>query len=979
MKRKGEVARIRGDLHGLFEGRLPDRGRYRALLGDGAGNVRVTNRPNRVYARIEGRGQIREIINLKVPFRDNLPVIVAPTEEAPRIWEVVGLDKYTLMGMGDYAYLPPHHQAHEFKNEDGGDDVVWVRKQQHIPMLVYPTNPPSMILNVYQDWYQWNGELQWYGGGQTADLSAFQPVAPPNIGRYILVSLDLQSGNLQYTQGDDFNLYLPPSDMDDLIPTIPDDSRPLAAVLLRVVQTEISWNEIWDVRIMQGGTGTGQFGGAIGEFDNWLEVNATGTVSWAPDNVAILRNGVVTEYADPDDAFIAADTAGDVVLVPPGTWTLSANHALVSGVSVFGLGPTSDCILQATTDVGLTLLTIDGAEIANVTVNYVVNRGAGTNALVLDDAYGRNLVVTCTNLTGSPVGITLTDVSTLWLSDAYATGSLATAVGILAYGTITWIKYCYGYADGGMAGTGYGIQCGSTESYVEWCRARGNGLASGEGLVVGAGTTTATHCWCQGADWDISVAAGSLNVYSCQYDTLQGGLTQMAGDRTGSARNETITGIWTHDEEIIQKEQAAAPGGAAGYAKIYPRDDGSGQTKYYYVDDAGIEYELQGIIRDESYTVKPGGGGDFTTLQDAIDYLALFYLIGDITVTADAATYAENLDFSALVMAASCLLTFVGDARILAGLSYIDGVDGNRSGQAVAIAGTADSVITTVGNNGQPNITVTAAGANNPDFDADDGGWVNGDLVLVHEWAAGPVWTITQYTIQAAVNNVITLTGNLVNGGVSTAGVGDDGAGICLCPNRIIDPGADDYALRVERVGTIRFEGWWIKGYDSGASCVLVLQGWFEFANCLFTDGQSGVYHTQPGTRTKATDVGSSFWGLVTGVYGTVGSVVSVYYNTYVGCTAIGGTYTTDFAYLYAYKSAAVHCNYGFRGTSHSMVNAYLCWARHTTNTAYFSGANSYMYANLTNAKNNANGTDYSPAGAGYVESAANFGVIYIA
>lgn len=272
--------------------------------------------------------------------------------------------------------------------------------------------------------------------------------------------------------------------------------------------------------------------------------------------VTHIRGGVSTEYADPDDAFTAADTPDDVILVPPGTWTLDAAHSLTS-VDVVGMGRES-CVLQAVTDVGAILLELDDGQINDLTVSYDTDDAAARTALKLVDttAISRAQAVRtiCENDTGDAIGMWLDEShGTLCANDATCNDS-ANAIGTYIEGGVLEFSrsVAYNAVDGGARGIE--VDTGET-GIIQWCYGSGSaGAGIGYGIYLQAAATAwAHHCEAAGTDFDLGVlATATLNVYSCMYDTASviGTLTQDEGDRAGLARDETVTGAWTFSDDI---------------------------------------------------------------------------------------------------------------------------------------------------------------------------------------------------------------------------------------------------------------------------------------------------------------------------------------------------------------------------------------------------------------------------------------------
>ena len=151
---RAQTKAVRGRLQAKLGEREPKRPIFRALMGDGTGgdirtHCRISGENNQVYVRVPGRGVLEAAYNWELPARHDLPVFVGPTQENPDILEVLGIDQVAITSGGLYSYVPHHHQSHELFNTYGGDDVVWVQKQQFLPFLAAPLDPAAMEAYIY--------------------------------------------------------------------------------------------------------------------------------------------------------------------------------------------------------------------------------------------------------------------------------------------------------------------------------------------------------------------------------------------------------------------------------------------------------------------------------------------------------------------------------------------------------------------------------------------------------------------------------------------------------------------------------------------------------------------------------------------------------------------------------------------------------------------------------------------------------------
>jgi len=293
----------------------------------------------------------------------------------------------------------------------------------------------------------------------------------------------------------------------------------------------------------------------LGDHDHPLYIPITG--------VSRLRAGVVTVYADPDDAFAAADTSGDVILVPPGTWVLSSGHSLAAGVSLFGLGPAEACILSA--NLSGESYVIDLATGAGVIQNVKIvatmtrnNNGILTGLSLGPGTTARNVisVVTASGSTYTIYGAGICTNGNVWVigCKAYLYISGSTIDGYAYYHFGGYIFHSYGYAEktSGASTVVAGLyMITSTTAYTfESTFEAGGSIGSRYGIHAAYGTNYVFVCFASGATYDLNILnPATLVIYNLKYNTLNnaGTLSQYGGDRAGTNRADTISGLWTFD------------------------------------------------------------------------------------------------------------------------------------------------------------------------------------------------------------------------------------------------------------------------------------------------------------------------------------------------------------------------------------------------------------------------------------------------
>lgn len=250
-------------------------------------------------------------------------------------------------------------------------------------------------------------------------------------------------------------------------------------------------------------------------------------------------------------------------------------------------------------------------------------------------------------------------------------------------------------------------------------------------------------------------------------------------------------------------------------------------TKVLTPDGAGgVEWTAGGgsgapLIDSVNKTVKPGGGGDYTTIQAAVNYFKGKVITGACTITIDAGTYAENVVIEELLTSKDGALTLVGDTRALAGFCMIDGSTINPASKANGGSGTCSLTY------GANEIQVFGS-TTDPNFDA--GGIVAGDTLLI----LGNDGNLYERTVQEipATTNIFILTTN-------SPAIGDTGSAVIIIPNRRIEP-ASGIALRSNVAIGIHVDGIYAQSTDTYGVYVSY-GGMLDLATSL-AQGATGIY-----------------------------------------------------------------------------------------------------------------------------------------
>lgn len=224
----------------------PKRTLLPGLLGNGSGLV-SGSQPNTTLVRI-GNRNAQEVWNMSMPNIEDLPVWVGYAPPDYKRMEVLGFDTSRIFDWGNVSgqagYIPLHGNTHSSDPSAPYNDPVWVQKRMILPLLVRPTSPASMSVRIYDDYYPYGTSWKRYAG-ETLDLTSYIPAS--GYGIFITLYIDGASNTLLVEEGTPF--LGTPEDVHAQIPTPPVASIPLCAVALTWSTTEISEDNLFDIRL----------------------------------------------------------------------------------------------------------------------------------------------------------------------------------------------------------------------------------------------------------------------------------------------------------------------------------------------------------------------------------------------------------------------------------------------------------------------------------------------------------------------------------------------------------------------------------------------------------------------------------------------------------------------------------------------------------------------------------------------------------
>jgi hypothetical protein len=227
------------------------------LLGayaEGQWVVKIPGRTPFCYVRIHGNNsEVVEAFNDSVSPVLGLSVVLTRDELTPSYYRVLRRDipKYPNWNETQLGY---HAIQHQFGGTgSAGRDVVWVQKQQFVPLEVRPIAATgSYQCYVDPEYYEFNGEYKYFSGSSTPDLSVLRPAAIGQ-GLFATIYLDGNTDSLNLVTGSVFSHTPWPDDFRTHIPNIESAMGiPLAGILLTHEMAGIYWNQIYDIRPILG-------------------------------------------------------------------------------------------------------------------------------------------------------------------------------------------------------------------------------------------------------------------------------------------------------------------------------------------------------------------------------------------------------------------------------------------------------------------------------------------------------------------------------------------------------------------------------------------------------------------------------------------------------------------------------------------------------------------------------------------------------
>jgi len=235
----------------IVGGLQPRQGLRRGIIGDGAGHVAVANRPNWVWIRYEENQNRLSMVFCTLGYlEDGTRVVVGKWHPSDNYEQVLGVywGPYrwdTTDATGTLLRVPRHGETH---HGTYGSDPAWIDYSNLTFGLVMPTDPYSLIVNVYPFVYSYGVQTKDFEGG-ALDLSGEVPGGAGH--EYVLIYFDPDTETVGYVTSGVVPLAASPS-MPDLTDV---NAIPLGVVELYNGQTEIALENVWQRKLMLGSIG----------------------------------------------------------------------------------------------------------------------------------------------------------------------------------------------------------------------------------------------------------------------------------------------------------------------------------------------------------------------------------------------------------------------------------------------------------------------------------------------------------------------------------------------------------------------------------------------------------------------------------------------------------------------------------------------------------------------------------------------------
>ena len=224
-----------------------------ALAGDGssATTADVLDRVGWAWVRYdEEQNKVSQVRNRKIPgMPQDLPIIIGKEFPTDRYMQVLGInwplyDMFvTYPGLISYI-VPPHGDSHHAY----GSDPAYIDVRNILNGRVRSSTVESLSVQIDSFAYEYKDTRELFGGG-AVDLESYIP-GTADWHRYVLLAMDTIERKIKVVPGTEGPMAMPAS-----LPDVSIWLIPLGVALLYEGITEITEQDIWDMRIAFNPTG----------------------------------------------------------------------------------------------------------------------------------------------------------------------------------------------------------------------------------------------------------------------------------------------------------------------------------------------------------------------------------------------------------------------------------------------------------------------------------------------------------------------------------------------------------------------------------------------------------------------------------------------------------------------------------------------------------------------------------------------------
>jgi len=212
---------LRKKLNKRFAGKQNVLAKRAAVMGDGAGNLKVAGSDSFVWVTIGNNNPVPMFNNL-VPPEKGIKIWVGQLHEKDRFWQVLSTRSDSPSGVetGFTGYAPA--KRYEWHAKGGGQDKLNVHVRALTPLGLFASETPVEGLELYVNLYRgfiYSGTAFIAVPQQDIDLRSYEPTTAGQA-VFVLITID-NTGAVIKTVGDEFD-YATPTPAD--VPSIPADT-----------------------------------------------------------------------------------------------------------------------------------------------------------------------------------------------------------------------------------------------------------------------------------------------------------------------------------------------------------------------------------------------------------------------------------------------------------------------------------------------------------------------------------------------------------------------------------------------------------------------------------------------------------------------------------------------------------------------------------------------------------------------------------